>query len=258
MEQRTEPVTRLILTISLAVILSGCSKEEDPAPIEQPNVIVYDTIVAPPNMVYDASGNLYSTVVIGDQLWMRENLRTSHFSNGDPIPYVPLAADWTAATSAAWSYYDNDAAYGEIYGKLYNWYTVSDPRNVCPAGWHVPTDEEWMELETSLGMIGTELSLTSSRGVAENVGGQLKSTLLWDAPNTGADNGSGFWGFPTGSRNAGGNFFNLGSHGYWWMATEVEGNQTHAWQRQLWWNNAGIYRLANHKGTAGAIRCVQD
>ncbi len=251
-------ILSLLLIGSCLLIVSSCKKEDDPAPIEQPDVIIYDTIVAPPNMVYDASGNLYSTVVIGDQRWMRENLRTSHFNNGDPIPYVPAVTEWSAMSSAAWSYYDNDAAYGEIYGKLYNWYTVSDPRNVCPAGWHVPTDEEWMELEVTLGVPEAELTMTTPRGVAENAGGKMKSTLLWDSPNTGADNSAGFLGYPAGTRGVSGDFVNLGTRAKWWTASPAPILQDQAIDHQLWWNSAGIYRLTNIRRAGSSIRCVQD
>ncbi len=251
-------ILSLLLIGSCLLIVSSCKKEDDPAPIEQPDVIIYDTIVAPPNMVYDASGNLYSTVVIGDQRWMRENLRTSHFNNGDPIPYVPAVTEWSAMSSAAWSYYDNDAAYGEIYGKLYNWYTVSDPRNVCPAGWHVPTDEEWMELEVTLGVPEAELTLTASRGSDANAGGKMKATVLWDPPNSGADNSSGFFGLPTGTKGPTALFIYNGSRGYYWSSTTHELNDSHAYSRQLWWNSHGIFRYAEHKRAGIAVRCVED
>jgi len=105
--------------------------------------------------VTDIDGNTYATIQIGKQVWMAENLRTSRYRNGDPIPNVTDGDAWTQLKTGAWAHYDNDSQYEQAYGKLYNWQTVVDPRKVCPAGWHVPVYWEWttlfVELEGSAG-----------------------------------------------------------------------------------------------------------
>ncbi|MEO8587750.1 MAG: fibrobacter succinogenes major paralogous domain-containing protein [Flavobacteriales bacterium] len=235
--------------------LPGCQKDDQP-PTQQTIVLHIDTVLVPPNAVADVSGNIYSTIHIGSQRWMAGNLRTSHYSNGDPIPYVPDGTEWTSLTTGAWSNYDCDAAYDVLYGKLYNWYTVSDSRNVCPAGWHVPTDADWMEMEQVLGVTVSDLDNTGSRGVAANAGGQMKADGLWNSPNTGATDSSGYSAFPSGQRSLGGIFNNIGTKGHWWSISEYDTDM--GWLRELSYNNAGIYRLYNYKTLGLSIRCVED
>ncbi len=92
--------------------------------------------------VTDIDGNRYLTVKIGTQTWMRENLRVTHYRNGDPVPEILLNADWVADSLGGWCWYDHDPEKDIPYGKLYNWYAVNDPRGICPTGWHVPSDSE--------------------------------------------------------------------------------------------------------------------
>ena len=147
------------------------------------------------------------TVIIGTQTWTSLNLDVAAFRNGDVIPQVKTNEEWEVAGNnkqAAWCYYDNDPANGPKYGKLYNWYAVNDPRGLAPAGWHVPTDEEWTVLSTFLG--------------GEDVAGEkMKSSLVW-SENGNRNNISGFSGLPGGCRA--GDFNNVGSLGYWWSALE--------------------------------------
>ena len=104
--------------------------------------------------VTDIDGNTYRTIVIGEQEWMAENLMVEHYANGDWIPNVTNDAQWGNLSTGAWCYYNNDPQFECPYGKLYNWYTVADPRNVCPTGWHVPTDAEYTILTNYLGGAG--------------------------------------------------------------------------------------------------------
>src|SRR5215831_16955339 len=122
----------------------------------------------------------YASIKIGHQKWMAKNLDVTHYRNGDKIPQVKNKAAWKALTTGAWCWYNNDSANGAIYGKLYNWYAVNDPRGLAPTGWHIPSDAEWDTLATHLG---------------SNAGGKLKDTGtieagtgLWYAPNKGATN----------------------------------------------------------------------
>jgi uncharacterized protein (TIGR02145 family) len=159
------------------------------------------------------------TIVIGTQQWMRENLDVSFFRNGDPIPYISDPVIFKDRTTPAWTWYDGNAANGEIYGKLYNWYAVNDSRGLCPTGWHVPTSAEWSTLSTTLDPNpDATLSLAgvymkSARYISPN-------TPIWDqgdGPNTGT-NLSGFTGLPGGMVDISGSF-GMGNHGYWWTST---------------------------------------
>ncbi len=157
----------------------------------------------------DIDGNAYSTFTIARQVWMAENLRVTHYSNGDPIPNIPDYNEWEALTTGAYCWYDNDSESNEKYGKLYNWYAVDDTRGLCPEGWQVPTEAEWETLATYLG----------GRGVA---GGKMKAiSNLWTSPtsNPSATNISNFSGLPGGFRLDNGPSTSIHSYGYWWSST---------------------------------------
>lgn len=148
-------------------------------------------------MVTDIDGNQYLTVTIGTQTWMRENLRTTRYRNGDPIPEVLLASDWTAFTTGAWSWFDHDPENDVPHGKLYNWYAVDDSLGLCPTGWHIPTDVERYTLATFLGGVGVAGGKMKTTGSIQNGNG------YWLDPNTGATNESGFTGQAGGARLVG-------------------------------------------------------
>lgn len=181
-----------------------------------------------------ASGVFLPTVVIGTQQWMQKNLEVAFYRNGDPIPQVTDATAWAALTTGAWCYYNNDPNTGFTYGKLYNWYAVNDPRELAPAGWHIPTDAEWTTLENSL-------------GGASVAGGDMKEpgTTHWTTPNNGASNISGWAGLPGGDRNDNGTFFSVGSSGYWWSSTESI--TTLAWGRNLFYASGNISSFSTNK-----------
>jgi uncharacterized protein (TIGR02145 family) len=147
--------------------------------------------------VTDIDGNIYQTVKIDYQWWMAENLRVSKYRNGDQIPNVTSNTDWGNLTIGAWAYYENNQSNDPAYGKLYNWHAVADERDVCPAGWHIPDNEAWKQLELYLGMTDEEAEDAGWRGETDSVGGKLKSILTepqphprWDSPNTAATNES--------------------------------------------------------------------
>ena len=175
----------------------------------------------------DADGNVYQTVVIGNQEWMAENLA-----------YAPSSGNYWA--------YDNDDANVEVYGYLYDWQTAL---NVCPTGWHLPSDEEWTELTDYLG---------------DNAGGKLKATGtieagtgLWVDPNTGATNETGFTARPGGyHRGSNGTFYNVGSSGHWWSATEFSTN--YAWSRRMNYNQSNVHRSRYNKELGYSVRCLRD
>ena len=207
--------------------------------------------------VTDIDGNVYAAVQIGSHCWMAENLRTGNYRDGNEITHVPDASQWQQqGTYDAWCNYDNDPVNDPIYGKLYNWHAAADP-NICPLGWHLPADAEWQQLELELGMPSGELAATGYRGAAENVGGKLKSTLLWNAPNTGATNESGFNSLPSGHRAIFiGQYEGIGNNTYWWTASQSDAD--FAWLRLVDWSNASIYRDTRLKGWGFCVRCLRD
>jgi uncharacterized protein (TIGR02145 family) len=192
----------------------------------------------------------YKQIVIGTQTWMTENLNTDRFSNGDLIMHASTDEDWINAgynEKPAWCYCDNNTANGQIYGKLYNWYAVNDPRGLCPMGWHVPSDAEWTILTNSLG----------GEAVA---GGKMKSTSRWFATNTSASNSSGFSGLPGGYRtNDDGGFSTVGNYGYWWSSTESSTTSTPgAWTRYMNYGSGNAYRFSSGKQDGFSVRCLRD
>jgi uncharacterized protein (TIGR02145 family) len=210
----------------------------------------------------DVDGNTYTTVTIGTQEWMKENLMVSKYRNGDPIGEVSDAGQWAAIYNngnptgqAAWCYYNNDAANNTTYGKLYNWYAVADPRGLCPTGWHVPTDAEWYTLENYLDPTVNDPNDTGYRGT--DVGGKLKAvSSLWTNPNTGATNSSGFTAFPGGLRTSDGPFNHIGNYGFWWSSTVY--SSAFAWSRYLNYLNASSNRNGNYASNGISVRCLRD
>lgn len=198
------------------------------------------------------------TVTICSQVWMTKNLDVSHYRNGDSIPQVTDPNVWDTLTTGAWCYYDNDPANGEIYGKLYNWYAVNDPRGLAPEGWHVPTDEEWKELEMCLGMSQAEANNTSYRGTDE--GSKLAGRAdLWNdgvLENNAAFGGSGFSALPGGYRSYSGAFYDVGYGGYWWSSSEY--SAASAWSRNLLYNSSEVCRYYYDKEFGFSVRCVRD
>ncbi len=196
--------------------------------------------------VSDIDGNLYSTVLIGDQWWMAENLKTIHFADGTLIPNITESLTWSQLSSPAWCNYNNSILYGSIYGKLYNWFTVADPRNVCPDGWHVPSDTEWTLLTDYLGGFST-------------AGGKMKAITGWNAPNTGANNESLFTGLPGGYIQVIGNFstfLHIVYSGMWWSNSEF--SLSEAWYRNLVFNyDVAAYNNTNKKN-GFSVRCIKD
>lgn len=190
---------------------------------------------------------------------MASNLRTTQYSDGTVIPNVTVNATWAQLNTGAWSNYENNVSNNATHGKLYNWYAATDPRGVCPLGWHVPTDAEWQLMESALGMPANELNAPGIRGEAQNLGGKLKTTSLWNAPNAGATNESGFSGLPSGARDgsSGWDVLQPRRRGYWWSSSE--GDQfNYARYRSLSYFNAGVGRYSYFKSSGYCIRCLRD
>jgi len=191
--------------------------------------------------VSDIEGHVYNTITLGTQVWMKENLRTGKYRNGNDIntdwtqvPYVGTASDYAHV-----SYYDS------IYGKLYNWYAVGDARKICPVGFHVPNDTEWIELRTFL-------------GGAAVAGGKMKETdtTYWQSPNTGATNSSGFSARPSGNC-ANATFMGLGVGAGWWSTTQDTSTGYYN-GFGVSYNTTGLGSGMTIKSYGNAIRCVGD
>jgi len=207
-------------------------------------------------LLTDIDGNVYQTIKIGDQWWMAENLKVTHYRNGEAISNVTDNLQWTNLSSGAYCIH-NYADDVETYGLLYNWYTVNDSRNIAPAGWHVPTDEEWKQLEMFLGMSQTDADNFGWRGTDE--GGKLKEegTTHWIDPNTGATNESGFSALPGGRRNHDNGFcVNIAYTTHFWSSTTV--SDISVWCRILRNSYSGVYRNDYHKRSGYSVRCVMD
>lgn len=191
----------------------------------------------------DIEGNEYNTIQIGSQIWMAENLRTTTYNDGTPIPNVTEFADWQALTSGAYAWYDNDEATNKnLYGALYNAYAV-DTGKLAPEGWHIPTDEEWEILADYLGGYSV-------------AGGKLKEkgTNNWNAPNSDATNVVGFTALPGGFRDGG--FIGLGVNAQWWTSTET--SPTEARYRWVAYDHGTLAGLSYLKRNGFSIRCVKD
>jgi len=207
--------------------------------------------------VTDIDENTYETVKIGDQWWISENLKVSRYRNGDSIPHVTDIAEWAELTEGAWSYYENDTTYHDIYGKLYNWYAAVDPRGLCPEGWHVPSEDEWHALETFLG------GRSTSQGLMKSIRTDPDPHPRWRKPNEEATNESGFSGLPGGYRRADGNFRQPWDGrvitefvGSWWSSTEYD--NMFAYFRDLGWVITEPDRDFHSEKPGGkSIRCMK-
>jgi len=209
--------------------------------------------------VADIDGNVYKTVTLGTQTWMAENLKTTKYYDGTSIPLVNDGPTWGGLSTPAYCWYNNDAAtYKNLYGALYNWYTVNTGK-LCPSGWHVSTDSDWKTMEMFLGMTQAQADATGWRGI--NQGTQIKTTTGWITG--GADPGtntSGFSGQANGNREGGpGAFGGATEVAKWWTSTD--NNSTEAWNRYLGTYNSacnGISRSSDPKVVGSGIRCVMN
>jgi uncharacterized protein (TIGR02145 family) len=196
-------------------------------------------------MVTDVDGNMYHTVTIGTQVWLVENLKVTHYRGGDPIELITPDAEWEGLTTGAYCNYQHNAANAAVYGRLYNWFAVNDPRNIAPEGWHVASDGEWSVLTGYLG----------GDAVA---GGKLKEAGLihWQDPNSDATNESGFSALPGGHREYGGNFTYIKMGGGWWCSTEENDNDASI--RYMDFGAGDTWRYVEDKRYGRSVRCVKD
>jgi uncharacterized protein (TIGR02145 family) len=220
--------------------ITGCSEYTT----EKQSVIFRKNVIT----LKDFDGNVYNAVTIGPQTWMAENLKVSHYRNGEIIPMISIASSWIGNSAGAYCYYNNDVTTVSKYGYLYNWFGATDNRKICPLGWHLPTDNEWEFLINYLG----------GESVA---GGKMKAKGItdWTSPNTGADNTSGFNASPSGYRsNSNGSFLSGKSNAYFWSSNEYSLSPTSANTSYLYYLNMYASKSSLPKGSGASIRCVKD
>jgi len=227
-------ITSVICSLAiLALCTSGCKKD------------IVNNLA--PNTVTDIDGNVYKTVEIGTQTWMAENLKVTKYRNGDLIQYITDSTAWGALTSGAYCWYNNAPdTYQATYGALYNWFAVTDSRNIAPVGWHVPTDSEWITLTNFLG--GETLA-----------GGKLKEagTIHWQSPNAGATNETGFTALPGGHRTEYGPFgATILNRGHWWTSTPS--NSSISYYRDMDYSDILVTRNLYYLRAGFSLRCLKD
>jgi len=236
------PSAGAALFVAAWLLLGGCSSDDSSpsAPGPDPGDLETGTVT-------DADGNVYPTVRIGDQWWLAANLRVTHYRNGDPIAAIPGADDWLAATAGGWASVDNDPAFDATYGLIYNGFAVADPRGLAPAGWRLPTDADWQALEDHLG--------------AENAGGKTKATgtALWQEPNLGATNETGFTALPAGVRPPAGMFTDRGTIAFFWTTTEALGPPiVHNVMRGMGYAETTFRRQVMPLQMGLSVRCIRE
>jgi len=207
---------------------------------KKPNNIQPSALKAETRNASPSSSLAFKSALINQKEWMSENLNVSQYSNGDEIPQVQNADEWSKLTSGAWCYYENKTENGASYGRLYNWYAINDPRGLAPDGWHIPTDEEWLQLTTFL---------SSAQG------NKLKSNSGWFGNGNG-ENSVGFNGLPSGFRYNTGPFSLLGKNVYWW--TKTENNSQTAKARTVSFKGDNIAQILLNKACGISVRCIKD
>jgi uncharacterized protein (TIGR02145 family) len=208
-------------------------------------ITAYITINCQAQTVTDIDENIYNTVTIGSQIWMKENLKVKHYNNGDEIPNVSNNISWFGLTTGAYCDYENDGNVATVYGRLYNWFAGNDSRGICPVGWHLPSYAEWMTLINNLG--------------GENIAGEkLKEsgTVHWMSPNTCANNDAGFLALPGGLRASNVNFSFIGFYGYWWSSTGIDAG--YAWRMHLGYDYCNSFMDDFNKSSGFSIRCIKN
>ncbi len=238
------------------MISPWCNKDDD-----SKNSNPLPTAGCTGSTVTDIDGNTYNVVTIGNQCWMKQNLRTSKYRNGDIINNGLSNSSWQSTTSGAWAYYNDSSYHDQIYGKLYNWYAVADPRDLCPTGWRVSDENDWNTLALALDSLSDVSCISCAQ--SNIVGGEIKSigtlqagTGLWWSPNTGATNNSEFTALPGGIRFNNGVFFNRNVQGFWWSSTEI--NTDTAFVRDLTYNGSSFNRGFSEKHFGFSVRCIKD
>ncbi|HNX65726.1 MAG TPA: fibrobacter succinogenes major paralogous domain-containing protein [Bacteroidales bacterium] len=218
-------IYRLALISCLVVLMISCKKNDDS------------------ESVTDADGNKYKTVVIGNQTWMAENLRTTTFQDGTAINLVTDNTAWSYS-GAAYCWYGNDQTTYEDFGILYNYFAVAGSKNLCPDGWHIPSSDEWT-------------TLIDFAGGSTVAGSKLKEsgTGHWFTPNS-SENKYHFSATGGGMRDQFGLYDNLGENCFYWTSTAYSIDK--GWYTILYYNNSSVLKNYWSKNAGFSVRCVKD
>lgn len=233
MKNRNKFRTLFFLVSGLLIFTVGCKKTDvNPATKDESQT-----------KVTDLDGNIYKTITIGTQVWMASDLKTTRYRNGDAIPTTTLDISAEASPKYQWAYGDNEAN-AAVYGRLYTWYAATDSRNVCPTGWHVPTDMDWETLKLFLG--GESIAA-----------GKLKEagTTHWNTPNTGATNETNFTALPGGYRTMKGAYVSLQLSNYQWSSNE---DALLSWGQSLHYDDNILLRGGYNRQAGVSVRCIKD
>jgi uncharacterized protein (TIGR02145 family) len=244
MKTESKNLINPFIIIGLIVMFStSCKKDNEN----------FDTVV-------DIDGNSYHTVIIGTQVWMVENLKTTKYNDGSLISNVTDSDEWFQSTTGAYCNYNNDPSNGNIYGRLYNWYAI-ETNKLAPQDWHVPSDAEWTTLKDYLMENGYNFDSTT---VGNQISKSLASTYGW-APsdeigdvgnNQASNNRTGFTALPGGCRYVDGLFCNIGEYGSWWSSTSY--STTDAYMQLIGYGFGHIIYYYNEKYCGLSVRCIKD
>jgi uncharacterized protein (TIGR02145 family) len=246
-----------IYLLASVILLLSCKKESsNPSSNKSTNSTTNTTTSTAKygNGVTDLDGYKYKTVVIGNQEWMGENLKVSKYNDGTVIPNIIDNTQWSKLTTGAWCYNNNNNISNDLkFAKLYNWYALSPTtngnKNVCPTGWHVPTDNDWSIMTDFLG--GEAVAGGKLRDVGES---------SWNSSSSSNTNPYLFTALPGGQRDSDGNFTSIGNYGSWWSNTESTQYYFNisSWARSMEGSGSNISRLGTVKGYGLSIRCIKD
>ncbi|MCG8342572.1 MAG: fibrobacter succinogenes major paralogous domain-containing protein [Chlorobiales bacterium] len=189
--------------------------------------------------------SVHSSVTIGSQEWMDSNLKVTAYRNGDPIQQVDDIYEWSNSTTGAMCLYEEKREYGKVFGCLYNWYAVNDPRGLAPEGWRIPEDEDWQRLADYL-------------GGSDRAGGALKQRGIkhWKKPNSGATNNSGFSALPGGFRSLYGDFRHLGLYSYFWSSSPFKNNCASI--RVMGYFDSKVIHTGGALESGYSVRCIRE
>lgn len=247
----------IIIFLLTGVIAVSCASDREQQNGERASTAIRESVIHG-EPVTDIDGNIYSTVIIGEQEWMAENLKTTSYNNGAPIDYPgDNNIAWRDNTGGAYAWYDNDPVNGETYGALYNWYAVINPNGLCPDGWRMPDHEDWLALtEFAGGQFGNKLK--SRRQVDSPFGGEYDTMEhpRWEtfSTNYGTDD-FGFGALPGGNRHASGVFVTIGANALFWSSSEISEEAGHGWY--IYHGYYGVDRGYGDKRTGFSVRCIR-
>lgn len=237
----------LLFVLSVSIAFSQGQAQENPKA---------DSLDINLRPVYDIDSNRYEVIKIGNQYWFKENLRTTYYRDTVKIPNRQDAEEWSQNKTGAYVFFDNDPKNIERYGFLYNGYAVATGK-LCPEGWHIPTDKEWIELERFLGLPASELEQTGDRG---NIAPKLKNPSGWNHSEFSGDNSSGLAIAPAGARKDNGEFVTLGQYGNFWTSTVYDDRYglLYLWNHHLHYNTDAVGRIYTLATNGYSCRCVKD